>query len=335
MTDEQFQNFINNDIPENLNIQKYLITTRNKLKDYKKVAVSYSGGSDSDIIIDLIELVKPDDFEGKIKYIFFNTGLEYNATLMHVKEIESKYGVSIEQIKPEKTIPTACKESGIPFLSKDVSGMLSLLQRHNFLWSDSKENSTFEKYGRCKSGLDWYFDCRRISANGKEAFSIKKYKFLKDFIIENPPNFKISDKCCFYAKKNVSKKFDKEFKPDLKINGMRQSEGGRRIGSTQSCFNFEKNNITANYRPLWFWSNEDKQIYKDWRGIHYSDCYEAWGFVRVGCVGCPCNSKVLQELEIAEKYEPQKVKAAKSVFGKSYEYRDAYNNFKNSVKSNK
>ena len=33
-------------------------------------------------------------------------------------------------------------------------------------------------------------------------------------------------------------------------------------------------------------------------------------------------------LQIAEQYEPNKVKAAYAVFGKSYEYREAYNRFK-------
>ena len=36
--------------------------------------VSYSGGSDSDTILDLIELVKPESC-GEIKYVFFDTGL--------------------------------------------------------------------------------------------------------------------------------------------------------------------------------------------------------------------------------------------------------------------
>ena len=38
--------------------------------------------------------------------------------------------------------------------------------------------------------------------------------------------------------------------------------------------------------------------------------------------------KQLQKLHIAEQYEPNKVKAAFAVFGKSYEYREAYNRFK-------
>lgn len=59
MTDEEFAGFIDSKVPDNPAIIKYLITTRNKLKEFKNILVSYSGGSDSDIMLDLCELVKP------------------------------------------------------------------------------------------------------------------------------------------------------------------------------------------------------------------------------------------------------------------------------------
>lgn len=330
MNDKDFEQFLNNSAPLNLNIQKYMIVTRNKLREHGRIAVSVSGGSDSDIMTDMIELVKPHEC-GEIRYIFFNTGLEYDTTLRHIAETEQAYGITIEQIKPHKTIPTACREHGIPFICKDVSNIMERLQRHGFDWNDLPENATEEKYGRCKSALDWYYCRRPPSTNGKSKYQISRFKLLREFIMANPPDFAISDKCCDYSKKNVSKEFDKEFKPDLKINGMRQAEGGRRAGSVRNCFTSANESVTANYRPLWFWTDKDKQIYKEWRGIRYSDCYEVWGFKRTGCCGCPCSSKALQELQIAEQYEPNKVKAALALFGKSYEYREAYNNFKKGV----
>jgi len=330
MTDKEFTTLLDSNIPLNHNIFKYLMVTRNKLREHKRIAVSYSSGSDSDIMLDMIELVKPkpSDGCGEIRYVFFDTGLEYDASLRHISEVERKYGVTIERIKPKKSIPTACREHGIPFICKDASEMISRLQRHGFDWSDTAENATTEKYGRCKTALDWYFSRRSPSFSGKSKYDISRFKLLREFMIANPPDFAISDRCCDFTKKNVSKEFDKEFKPDLKIIGMRQAEGGRRAGSIKNCFTPANDSSIANYRPLWFWSDEDKRIYKEWRGIRYSDCYEIWGFSRTGCVGCPCNSKALQELKIAEPFEPNKVKAAFSVFGKSYAYREAYNDFK-------
>ena len=334
MTDKEFWDFMDEDVPNNLNIRKYLIVTRNKLREYRRIAVSYSGGSDSDIMLDMIELVKPDNDCGDICYTFFDTGLEFDATLRQITAAEQKYGISVERIKPNKSIPAACREHGVPFICKDTSEMITRLQNHGFDWNDTSEEATTVKYGRCKSALDWYFNRRKPSESGKNTkFSIARFKLLREFIMANPPTFAISDKCCDYAKKNVAKGFDKVFNPDLKIVGMRQAEGGRRVGSVRNCFTPASDLAIANYRPLWFWSHEDKRAYKEWRGITYSDCYEIWGFSRTGCVGCPCSSKVLTDLQIASKYEPNKVKAAFAVFGDSYKYREAYNKFKKSPKN--
>jgi 3'-phosphoadenosine 5'-phosphosulfate sulfotransferase (PAPS reductase)/FAD synthetase len=109
---------------------------------------------------------------------------------------------------------------------------------------------------------------------------------------------------------------------------MRRAEGGRRAGSIATCFTPGKDFKPDNYRPLWFWTDADKAVYKEWRGLRYSDCYEVWGLKRTGCVGCPCNSKAEQELEIVERYEPQLAKAARRVFGASYDYKRRYAEFK-------
>ena len=87
MVDADFNKLI--ETAPNQNITKYLMVTRDKLRQYKKIMVSYSGGSDSDTILDLIELVKPESC-GEIKYVFFDTGLEYDATHRHRKEVAEK-----------------------------------------------------------------------------------------------------------------------------------------------------------------------------------------------------------------------------------------------------
>ena len=120
MNDEQLLDLLDNHVPCNHNIFKYLMVTRNKLREHRRIAVSYSGGSDSDIMLDLIELVKPHDGHGEIRYIFFDTGLEFDATIRHIAEVEQAYGVSIERIKPRKTVPAACREYGVPFITENT-----------------------------------------------------------------------------------------------------------------------------------------------------------------------------------------------------------------------
>ena len=251
MNDRQFCELLDK-APANLNIQKYLIVTRRKLSEYRRVAVSYSGGSDSDIMLDLIELVKPDDC-GEIRYIFFDTGLEWDATLRHVKEAEQRYDVIIEQIKSKMSIPAACSKHGIPFISKDISVKINSLQGMEF---DFSENRTFF-INEYKCSVDWFYDTLPLSKNGIKRQTISSERpMLRKFMSLYPPNFSISDKCCDYAKKNVSCDFEKEFKPDLRMNGMRKAEGGRRTGSITNCFTPQgENRAIADYRPLWFWSD--------------------------------------------------------------------------------
>jgi 3'-phosphoadenosine 5'-phosphosulfate sulfotransferase (PAPS reductase)/FAD synthetase len=169
-----------------------------------------------------------------------------------------------------------------------------------------------------------------VSRTGKSIFDIKRYKLLREFVIANPPAFKISERCCYYTKKQTATDFHREYKPDLVVTGMRRAEGGRRVGSLYSCFTPQSNQSPDSYRPLWFWTDEDKAIYKLWRDIRYSDCYEIYGMKRTGCVGCPCNSRAEQELEITQRFEPHTVKAAFTIFGASYIYRRQYAEFKRS-----
>ena len=57
---------------------------------YKNIICSISGGSDSDVMLDIIYRV---DKEKKVKYVWFDTGLEYQATKDHIKELEEKYSI--------------------------------------------------------------------------------------------------------------------------------------------------------------------------------------------------------------------------------------------------
>lgn len=60
----------------------------------------------------------------KTDFVFYNTGLEYQATLSHLDELERKYNIIIKRMKAVKAIPTCIKEYGVPFWSKYVSEML-------------------------------------------------------------------------------------------------------------------------------------------------------------------------------------------------------------------
>ena len=297
------------------------------LYKHHNIACSVSGGKDSDIMMDIITKL---DEEKKVRYIWFNTGLEYQATKDHLDFLEKKYGVEIERVKPIKSIPASCKEYGQPFLSKYVSGCIYSLQRNGFKWEDKPFEELLTEYPKCSSALKWWCNkYRNVERNfAYSIYDISYNKYLKEFLIENPPWFKISKNCCNYAKKKVSAKFIKDNDIDLMIVGIRKAEGGIRSAQYKTCFSPSSDpNGCDFYRPLFWYTADDEREYEEIFGVTHSDCYVVWGMERTGCVGCPFNKNLLKDLEIIKTYEPKIYIAATTIFKDSYKYTQMYRDF--------
>ncbi len=312
-----------------------------RLREHPKAICSYSGGSDSDILIDLIERVRMIFSLPSVEYAFFNTGLEMRATKNHVKEIAKKYGVKIEAHRPKTGIVTASRKYGIPFVSKIMSAGLEEWQKKGIPLSISKEyeeakdkaakrQELKERYPKCESVINFLCCC---NSEGEPRPNIQlvinSSKYMRDFIDEYPPDFQISAKCCDYCKKQVAHDVQKDF--DMIITGERRDEGGMRSvprkDNTALCFT-ETSEGQYRLRPLYYVSDADKAWYKEYYGIRYSDAYEVYGLTRTGCCGCPISYKAVGDLEMIRPHEPNLVKAAWNIFGKSYEYRAKYNRYK-------
>ncbi|HQM03052.1 MAG TPA: hypothetical protein PLH98_21350, partial [Ruminococcus flavefaciens] len=184
-------------------------------------------------------LIHKVDEDGKVKYFWIDTGLEYSATKEHLDYLEQKYGITIERVKPDKPIPTCVKQYGVPFLSKYVSEQMMRLQAHGFQWEDEPLEVLLQRYPRCKTALQWWCGERYSDKDGVQKisrFSIYRNRFLKEFIMANPPDFPISNKCCEYSKKKAAKRIIKEHDADLDITGIRQAEGGIRSAAFKTCF---------------------------------------------------------------------------------------------------
>lgn len=294
---------------------------------------SVSGGSDSDIMLDIIYDV---DDSGKVTYYWINTGLEYQATKEHLDELERKYNIEIVRLKPDKPIPTCIKEYGVPFLSKYVSEQMMRLQKHGFQWEDEPLEVLLQKYPKCKTALQWWCGERYSDKDGYQKisrFSIERNRFLKEFIIANPPDFLISNKCCEYTKKLPAKRFIRECDADLEITGVRKAEGGIRSANYKTCCSESKSKGCDTYRPVFWYTDSDKIAYEDFFGVTHSRCYTEYGLRRTGCVGCPFSKHINEELEIIRVYEPNLYKAAVHIFGKSYEYTAKYRAFVKEMKA--
>lgn len=310
----------------NLEILNSWLVTDNKLKQCRKAMCSVSGGSDSDIVTHICATL---DDKGKVTYVFFDTGLEFQATKAHLKALEDKYGIEIIVQKAVKPIPTCCRQYGVPFLSKYVSDMISRLQSHNFKWEDKQFNELYKEYPKCKGALKWW--CNEWEGNSK--FNISRNTWLKEFLVANPPTFKISNKCCHYAKKLPAERFKNGNGFDLRITGIRKSEGGIRSTSYKNCFTPATDTSINEYRPVFWYKSDTKIAFKETYGVQYSDCYEVWGLPRTGCSGCPYALDFESELAAVKQYEPKLYNALNNVFGESYEYTRKYREFQREMKN--
>lgn len=348
--------------PDNQVIIDNLVIAWNKINSpkYKKILVCISGGSDSDLVMQICKLC---DKDHKCTYVTFDTGLEMDATKEHIRFLSEKYGEKIEIYKAVKPIPWTCNHVGLPFISKEVSEMIERLQKHGFGWEDDELEVLLERYCNKASGellnqlenimsvtgeqsikignkqwvyryghwyngvvngLDWW-----KNMNESPKLNVNYNKFLKEFLMENPPEkygLRISGKCCDNAKKKPGKRVEKEGNFDLKILGLRKAEGGLRSVAVKSCFS-EKDGKADVYRPVFFYLNSDKQEFEKHFDVTHSRCYTEYGMCRTGCSACPFGDYE-KELEILKDYEPKLYKAAVSVFGDSYKYTDAYKVFR-------
>ena len=312
-----------------------------RLVQHPNAICSYSGGSDSDIMIDLIERVRQMFNLAPVDYVFFNTGLEMKATKEHVKATAEKYGVSIKEVRPRVNIVKATRLYGQPFISKIMSAGLEGWQKKGIPLSIADEYANAQdktakrkelkaRYPGCESTINFLCCCNSAGEPRPNIqLVINSSKYMLDFIRENPPEFQISAKCCDYCKKQIAHKVQSTF--EMIITGERRDEGGMRsvprADNTSMCFQ-ETGDGKYRLKPLYYVSDKDKAWYKEYYGIKYSDAYEVYGLTRTGCCGCPINYKAVEDLELVRPYEPNAVRAAWNIFGDSYNYRKKYIEYK-------
>lgn len=314
--------------PPNLIIQDALGKCLQQVRSHERIMAAVSGGSDSD---DMMDMIIRRGGKDKTTFVFHNTGLEYEATKRQLQHLERKYGVKIQINAPIKPIPTCVREHGVPFWSKYVSEMIERLQRHGFQWEDESLEVLLEKYPRCKSALKWWCNEWKMENGRPGRLNIAWYGGLKEFLMAYPPQFKISAKCCYYAKKKPAEKFASAGAFDMECYGVRKEEGGLRATAYSTCFSQALAGPDS-YRPLFWFLGTDKAEYDTHYGIEHSDCYKVWGMKRTGCAGCPFGKDFEEELALAEKYEPKFHKAMLKVFGESYDYTRRFLEFREQLK---
>ena len=169
--------------------------------------ISYSGGLDSNVLSELIDLALPDN---KIPRVYCNTGIEYKAIVDFVKEkVESDDRFII--IHPKIPIKQMLEEEGYPFKSKRHSAYVKQYIKHN---------------GNLDDRL---MKCVRNYVGQGRAWSRSKLcpkKLMYQFTPNN--TLKISDACCHYLKTGPLDTWKKTNGKLYTISGLMRGEVGRR-----------------------------------------------------------------------------------------------------------
>lgn len=205
-----------------------ILMTRERIRNWVNefgedgVYVSFSGGKDSTVLLDIVRKDYPN-----IEAVFVNTGLEYPSVR---KFAESKENVTV--LRPTMNFRDVIIKYGYPIISKEVSLKV-------------------KEARKCPKGY------ASKSFNGERAntpYDYSNYSFLL-----NAP-FLISEMCCNAMKKNPTKQYEKK-NHTVGITGQMADESKARLTEwlENGCNAFNKKRPISN--PMSFWTEQDVLTY--------------------------------------------------------------------------
>lgn len=247
--------------------RKIRVTQTRIIEWYKhwkgKVYVSFSGGKDSTVLLDLARRIYPD-----IEAVFVDTGLEYPEIREFVKSKDN-----VAWLKPEMSFRKVIETYGYPVASKEIS----------------------KKIYYAKRGSEWalkYFDGKAMWKDGKRS----KYCIAKKWHKLFDAPFGVSAYCCDVMKKMPVKKYQKETGKKSIVGTLTEESKLRETAWLRhGCNSFESKNPIS--QPMSFWTEQDVLRYLKEFDIPYASVYGdilqgengryyTTGCNRTGCVFC-------------------------------------------------
>jgi 3'-phosphoadenosine 5'-phosphosulfate sulfotransferase (PAPS reductase)/FAD synthetase len=214
-----------------------------------KVYVSFSGGKDSTVLLDIARQVHPD-----IEAVYVDTGLEYPETRDFVKTKNNvtwlhpvKYNRHTKQYE-RYSFKQVLEDYGYPVISKEVSNAIAGAKEGNMRWKRLNGELINPKTGELSQ------------------FNCPQYKYLLD------APFKISDKCCDVMKKRPAYVYDKQSgKKPMLATMTDESRQRKKNWMHFGCNAFDKNHPSS--QPMSFWTEQDVLQYIKRFGIPYASIY--------------------------------------------------------------
>ena len=243
-------------VKQNYPLEMKVEMTKRRIENFvrhmgkENVYVAFSGGKDSTVLLHIARQLYPD-----IPAVFSNTGLEFPEIVKFAMSQEN-----VTMIRPKKAFSRVIKEDGYPMVSKKVSNAVRLAKQNI---KDGKLNT---------------FRVRQLT-EGLEGskFSMKKWKFLLD------APFNVTDKCCYYLKKEPLKRYEKETGRKPIVATMTQESLQRESSYLKTnCNTYNEGSEMS--RPLSFWTEQDILKYLAYNKIPYCSVY---GYIKAEVVDNP------------------------------------------------
>lgn len=213
------------------------------------VYVSFSGGKDSTVLIDIVRKDYPN-----IEAVFVNTGLEYPSVRQFALSKEN-----VTELRPTMNFRDVIIKYGYPVIGKEVSQVVQEA-----------------RIGLKRGDGSYQFRIDRILGKGhyapledgtKSQFDVSAYKFLL-----NAP-FNISDRCCKVMKKNPARNYERKTKKKIILATMADESRLRRQRWLKYGCNAWDDKKQQSSNPMSFWTEQDVLTYIHTYNLTIADAY--------------------------------------------------------------